>query len=97
MNVIINNLQVQLPSHMYLPNELINIILSFREKHPIAKYMNYLMKDCYVKYTSDFWDENEENSEFLFLEWYFLYRKWWGFKKYKNIKYKFTPINLYIY
>lgn len=36
---------------MFLPNEIINLILSYREAHPVS----LLMKDAYISYTLYQW------------------------------------------
>ena len=85
---------------IYLPIEIINYILSFRENHPISNYMHYLINDCYKKdfnryfaiYFIDYYANN-----FLFNQWYFYYRK---NKVLRNgviyYRYRLTPVKLSI-
>ena len=60
-----------------LPNEIINIILSYRGKHPIAIIIDSIIEDYYCKEEKnpEFWYDNY-SSKFTFEEWYFLYRNW---------------------
>jgi hypothetical protein len=61
----------------FLPNEIINIILSYRGKHPTAIIMENIFQDYNVKEEKnpEFWYDNY-SSKFTFEEWYFLYRNW---------------------
>jgi hypothetical protein len=57
-----------------LPIEIINYILSFREKHPISHMIYYVVKDCYqedynpytLRYVYDWYYHSVS-----FYEWYF--------------------------
>jgi len=78
-----------------LPNEIINIILSYRGKHPIAIIIDSIIEDYYCKEEKnpEFWYDNY-SSKFTFEEWYFLYRNWLQkyvirSKKYHLTKYKY--------
>jgi hypothetical protein len=78
----------------YLPNELINIILSFVERPQHSKIVKYIIEDCYEEdydpYTAEYWYDNF-CFEYTFVEWYFLYRKNRIYKREKDPKYKHTP------
>jgi len=82
-----------------LPNELINIILSYVERPKHTKIMKYLIEECYEEdydpYFAEYYCDNF-CFEYSFYEWYYLYR--WNYKlggkisHKKNIcKYKHTP------
>ena len=75
-----------------IPNEIINIILSFCERPPINKIIKYVIEDCYEEdydpYTANNWRDNY-CFEYSFKEWYFLYRK--HHTKSTKFKYKHTP------
>lgn len=83
----------------YLPNEIINIILSYMERPKHSKLIKYLISDCYEEdydpYTAEYFYDNF-CFEYSFYEWYYLYR-WNGklggkISRKKNIyKYKHTP------
>jgi hypothetical protein len=83
----------------YLPNELINLILSFVERPQHSKLMKYIIEDCYEEdydpYTAEYYNDNF-SFEYTFVEWYFLYRKNRIYKGKKNPKYKHTPSKLLI-
>jgi hypothetical protein len=83
----------------YLPNEIINKILSYVERPKHVKIIKYLIEDCYEEDYDPFWSENYSDNycfEYSFCEWYYLYRyqfKLGGLlthKKY-NYKYKHAP------
>ena len=78
----------------YLPNELIDLILSYVERPQHAKIIKYVIEDCYEEdydpYTAEYWYDNF-CFEYTFVEWYFLYRKNRIYKREKNPKYKHTP------
>lgn len=82
----------------YLPNEIINIILSYVERPKHAKIIKYLIDDCYKEDYDPFWSENYRDNycvDYDFYEWYYLYR--YQFKldglinNIKKYKYKHTP------
>ena len=79
---------------IYLPNELINIILSFVERPKHSKIMKYIIDDCYKvdynPYTAECYYDNF-CFQYSFTEWFFLYRKHNIIKRVKNSKYKHTP------
>jgi hypothetical protein len=87
-----------------LPNEIINIILSYVERPKHAKIIKYLIEECYEEDYDPFWSETWRDNysfEYYFYEWYYLYRyqfKLGGVRNNKkNIyKYKYTPNNLLI-
>lgn len=59
------------------PDEIINHILSFREKHPFVKTMNSLIKeysDLGDHIVFEYYHDNEP-YEYSFAEWIFLYGK----------------------
>jgi hypothetical protein len=60
-----------------IPNEIINIILSYRGKHPTAIIIESIIKDycCKEEKNPEFWYDNY-TTKFTFEEWYFLYRNW---------------------
>lgn len=72
-----------------LPNEIINLILSFVKRPATNKIMNYVIEDCYKEdycpYTAEYWYDNY-CFEYSFTEWYFLYRKSYlcRIKKYRH-------------
>lgn len=78
----------------YLPNELINIILSFVERPQHSKIIKYVIEDCYEEdynpYTAEHYSDNF-CFEYTFIEWYFLYRKNHIIKRVNPQKYKNTP------
>jgi hypothetical protein len=84
---------------LYLPNEIINIILSYVERPDHVKLIKYLIEDCYQEDYDPFWSENYSDNycfEYSFYEWYYLYRyqfKLGGLinKRKKFYKYKHTP------
>jgi hypothetical protein len=92
---------------VYLPNEIINIILSYVERPKCSKMIKYLIEDCYEEdynpYTAENWQDNY-CFYFSFNEWYYLYRiqeRLGGiFKRHKitknTYKYKHTPETLLI-
>jgi len=59
---------------IYLPNEIINIILSYRNRHPINIIINYLINDCYMKDFDPYYSYYNEYyfHTYSFFEWYFL-------------------------
>lgn len=61
---------------MIFSDEIINHILSFREKHPFAKLISPLIKE-YMDIDDynvlEYYHDNEY-YELSFIEWYFLYR-----------------------
>jgi len=65
----------------------------------ITVYMKYLIEECYLEdynpLYAEFWYDNY-SYHYTFMEWYFLYRKWFNLKKIKNISYKHTPTKLTI-
>ena len=69
------------------------------QPNPIAVYMKYLIEDCYLEdynpLYAEFWYDNYCYN-YTFMEWYFLHRKWFNFKKIKNMCYKHTPTKLII-
>lgn len=72
---------------MSLPIEIINHILSFRERHPIAIYMKYLIDECYGEDFDPYANEIHYFSyNYSFSEWYFLYR---NHRIYNNSKKKY--------
>ena len=77
-----------------LPNEIINRILSFVERPATNKIMNYVIEDCYKEdycpHTAENWYDNY-CYEYTFIEWYFLYRKYYIYNGNKNAKYKHMP------
>ena len=79
---------------IYLPNEIINLILSFIERPLTNKIIKYVIEDCYEEdfcpYTAENWHDNY-CFEYSFKEWYFLYRKNHIYKRKKNTKYKHMP------
>ena len=79
---------------LYLPNEIINIILSFVERPQHSKIIKYVIEDCYKEdydpYTAEYWYDNY-CFEYIFVEWYFLYRKNHIYYRVKNPKYTHTP------
>lgn len=62
---------------VYLPNEIVNIIISYVERPSHSKWIHYLIEDCYKKdynpYTAENWSDYY-CFEYTFYEWYFLYR-----------------------
>lgn len=58
-------------------DEIINYILSFREKHPIQKLIEPLVESYANLESHIIWEYYHENVvyECSFVEWYFLYRK----------------------
>ena len=61
----------------YLPNEIVNIILSYVERPLHSSLIKYIIEDCYKKdyspYTSEHWSDNY-CFHYSFSEWYYLYR-----------------------
>lgn len=58
------------------PNEIINIILSYRDKHPLSVIMNYLIYNCYMNdfeanysYYNYYYEYYFE--KYSFFQWYF--------------------------
>jgi hypothetical protein len=60
-----------------LPNEIINIILSYRGKHPTSIIIESIIQDYNFKEEKnpEFWYDNY-STKYTFEEWYFLYRNW---------------------
>ena len=83
-----------------LPLEIINIILSFREIHPISKIMNIIIHDSYEEDYNPYYAEYFPDNycfHYSFKEWYFRiirikYNKYWN----KNKIYHHTPNPLLI-
>ena len=79
-----------------LPDEIINIIFSFVPRQLINKIMKYVIEDCYEEdydpydYDAEYW-YNNFCFEYSFIEWYFLYRKNYIYKRKRNVKYKHMP------
>jgi hypothetical protein len=75
-----------------LPNEIINLIVSFIERPATNKIMKYVIEDCYKEdychYTAEHWYDNF-CFHYSFNEWYFLYRKY--HINNKKSKYKHMP------
>lgn len=62
---------------LYLPNEIVNIILSYVERPNHVKIINNLIEDCYEEDFDPYWAELWEDMycfKYSFYEWYFLYR-----------------------
>jgi hypothetical protein len=80
-----------------LPNEIINIILSYRGKHPISIFIESIIEDydCKEEKNPEFWYDNY-STKYSFKEWYFLYRQWLQIYVIKNIKYYVTKKRLAI-
>jgi hypothetical protein len=59
---------------VYLPNELVNHIMMFRERHPLFIKMKYLIDYCYYKdyypYKGEFY--RKYSYDYSFVEWYFI-------------------------
>lgn len=57
-----------------LPNEIINLILSYREKNPTCKILNELINDNYkIDYNPYFsTDSDLYHFSYSFYEWYFM-------------------------
>jgi len=75
-----------------LPFELINIILSFRENHPLSNIITNLIKNFYEKdYNPNFAESCVDNycNEYSFYEWYFYIIR--NYYIYNFIFYKLTP------
>lgn len=57
-----------------LPFEIINLILSFRENHPLSNMINYLIKNFYEKdfnpIIAEYWFDNY-CYHYSFSQWYF--------------------------
>lgn len=83
---------------VHIPNEIINYILSFREKHPIYKITNYLINKCYLNdydpYDIHYNRNNYYCKEYSFYEWYFIVVR--KRQKYLKQKYFLTPSKIYI-
>jgi hypothetical protein len=81
---------------MNIPNELVNVILSYREKHPISFIINNLINNCYKKDYNPYYAKfNTDNycNYYTFKEWYFkLVRN--KYNKHTIRKYYLTPLNL---
>lgn len=79
---------------IYLPNEIINLILSFVERPQTNNFIKYVIKDCYEEdycpYTAEHWYDNY-CFEYSFKEWYFLYIKNYIYKRKNDAKYKHMP------
>lgn len=77
----------------YLPAEIVNYIFLFVQG-PTNKLMKYVIEDCYEEdydpYTAEYLHDNF-CFEYSFIEWYFLYRKNYIYKRKKEAKYKNTP------
>jgi len=58
-------------------DEIINIILSFRENHPLQKILNPFIESYKALKTYTILEYYHENMtyECSFIEWYFIYRK----------------------
>jgi hypothetical protein len=91
---------------VYIPNEILNIILSYVERPKHAKIIKYVIEDCYEEdynpYTAEDWRDNY-CFEYSFAEWYYLYRlqlRLGGYTKKNKVirdnKYKHTPSTLFI-
>jgi hypothetical protein len=52
----------------YLPNEIVNIILSYRVRHPLFTMMKYLTKYCYPP----LFIEHTNSYDYSFYHWYFI-------------------------
>lgn len=82
----------------YLPDEIINIILSYVERPKTAKLIKYLIEECYYEdynpYVAEHYGDNY-CFNYSFQEWYFLYRYHFklGGKKGKiySKKFNYTP------
>lgn len=60
-----------------LPNEIINIIMSYIQKPNHCKLLNTMICDYYEKDYDPFWFETWRGNyafEYSFQEWYFMYR-----------------------
>jgi len=83
---------------VYLPNEIVNKIISYVKRPKHAKMMKYLIEDCYEEdydpYTAENWLDNYY-FHYSFQEWYYLYR--YHFKlggkrrKFYKKEFKYTP------
>ena len=92
---------------IYLPNEIINIILSYVERPKHSKIIKYLIEDCYKEDYNPLtaYDYHDNYCfEYSFCEWYYLYRRQfrlgglskWQFKYGKKNNYKHTHEKLFI-
>lgn len=84
---------------VYLPQDIINTIISFVERPQTNKIIKYVIKECYEEDYDPYYAETLYDNycfEYSFKEWYFLYRKLWVTNLYKHNSYKHTPYPLYI-
>ena len=54
----------------YLPNEIVNIILSYRVRHPLFTMMKHLTEYCYPPLFIE--DTNSYDYDYSFYHWYFI-------------------------
>jgi len=78
----------------YLPNEIVNIILSYVKRPQSAKMIKYLIEECYEEdynpYTAECYSDNY-CYKYSFQAWYFLYRYHYKLGGKKGKKFKYTP------
>ncbi len=78
---------------IYLPNEIINYILSYRGIHPSANLIKYEIEECYYRDCSPYVQNSERNHQFMlffsFYEWYFIILRLWG--RYNRPVFRLTP------
>ena len=56
----------------YLPNEIVNIILSYRVRHPLFIMMKYLTEYCYPPLFIEDTISYDYDYDYSFYHWYFI-------------------------
>lgn len=84
---------------VHLPNEIVNIIISFMHRPSHVKIVNTLITDYYENDYDPSWLEIWRGNyafEYSFQEWYFMYRKQMKYLFKQKNKYYHTPAKLII-